>query len=267
LNAEIEMEHLLFEVRDNVGYLTLNRPQAANAVNFELARELAAVSLQCDEDQSVRAVLMTGAGRIFCGGGDLKAFAAQPPEELPAYLKQVTFYLHKAVHRFARMNAPLIIAVNGNAGGAGMSLALAGDITLAGESSKFTLAYTRIGLTPDGSSTYYLPRLVGMRRAMELALTNRTLSAREAEAMGLITRVVPDAELMSQAEALAREIALGPTTAFGGVKRLLYAAANTPLDAQMELETEWIADAARTADAHEGIAAFLAKRTPKFTGE
>jgi 2-(1,2-epoxy-1,2-dihydrophenyl)acetyl-CoA isomerase len=260
------MPELLFEVRDQVGYLTLNRPEAANALNFEMARDLEVVSLRCDEDPNVRAVLMTGAGKMFCGGGDLKAFAAQPAAELPAYLKKVTLYLHKAIHRFARMKAPLIIAVNGNAGGGGMSLALAGDIVFAGESSRFTLAYTRVGLTPDGSSTYYLPRIIGARRTMELALTNRTLTAREAEAWGLITRAVPDAELMEQAEACAKELAQGPTKAFGGVKRLLYAAANTSLDEQMELESEMIADAGRTEDARGGIAAFLAKRAPKFNG-
>lgn len=261
------MPNLLFEVRDNVGYVTLNRPEAANAINFDLAKELASVALHCDEDRTVRAVLLTGAGKLFCGGGDLRSFAAQPPEKLPAHLKEVTLYLHKAIHLFARMNAPVVMAINGNAGGAGMSLALAGDITFAAESAKFTLAYTRVGLTPDGSSTYYLPRLVGVRRAMELALTNRVLTAREAAAMGLITGAVPDAELMDRANAIVSELAHGPTTAFGGVKRLLYASANMTLDAQMEVETEWIADAARSNDAREGIAAFLAKRAPKFTGE
>jgi 2-(1,2-epoxy-1,2-dihydrophenyl)acetyl-CoA isomerase len=264
---EVKVKQLLFEIRDNIGYITLNRPEAANAINFDLAKELASIALRCDEDREVRAVLLTGAGKLFCGGGDLKSFAAQPPGKLPAHLKDVTLYLHKAIHLLARMNAPVVMAINGNAGGAGMSLAMSGDITLAAESAKFTLAYTRVGLTPDGSSTYYLPRLVGVRRAMELALTNRTLSAREAETMGLITRVVPDAELMNQANALALELARGATTAFGGVKRLLYASANMPLDAQMELETEWIADAARSTDAKEGIAAFLEKRTPKFIGE
>jgi len=203
---------------------------------------------------------------MFCGGGDLKAFAAQPPAELPAYLKKVTFYFHKAIHRFARMQVPLVVAVNGNAGGGGMSLALAGDIVLAAESARFAMAYTRVGLTPDGSSTYYLPRLIGLRRTMELMLTNRVLTAQEAEAMGLITRAVPDVELQKQSEALASELAQGPTKAFGGVKRLLYAAANTSLDEQMELESETIGDAGRTVDAQEGITAFLAKRAPKFNG-
>jgi 2-(1,2-epoxy-1,2-dihydrophenyl)acetyl-CoA isomerase len=260
--AEVE-----FEVRGHVGYITLNRPDAANALDAEVARQLHLAALGCDESNQVRAVLMTGAGRMFCGGGDLKAFAAQPREELPAYLKSVTLYFHQAIHCLARMRAPLIVAVNGNAGGGGMSLALAGDIVLAAESARFTMAYTRVGLTPDGSSTYTLPRLIGLRRAAELMLTNRTLSAREAEQMGLITRVVPDADLKQQAEALVQELAQGATYALGGVKRLLYSSATASLAEQMELETEWIAEMARMRDAHEGIAAFLGKRAPKFGGD
>ncbi|MBV8054485.1 MAG: enoyl-CoA hydratase/isomerase family protein [Deltaproteobacteria bacterium] len=260
--AEVE-----FEVRGHVGYITLNRPDAANALNAEVARQLDQAALLCDENADLRAVLLTGAGRMFCGGGDLKAFAAQPLEQLPAYLKSITLHFHQALHRFARMRAPLVIAVNGNAGGGGMSLALAGDIVLAAESAIFTMAYTRIGLTPDGSSTYTLPRLIGLRRAAELMLTNRTLSAREAEQMGLITRAVPDAELRQQAEALVQELVQGATRAFGGVKRLLYSSATASLAEQMELETEWIAEMARTRDAHEGITAFLGKRAPKFSGD
>ncbi|MBV8772100.1 MAG: enoyl-CoA hydratase/isomerase family protein [Deltaproteobacteria bacterium] len=259
------MAEVQFEVRGNVAYITLNRPEAANALNAELARQLDQAALRCDENADVRAVLMTGAGRMFCGGGDLKAFAAQPPEQLPGYLKSVTLYFHQAIHRFARMRAPLVVAVNGNAGGGGMSLALAGDIVLAAESARFTMAYTRVGLTPDGSSTYTLPRLIGLRRAAELMLTNRTLGAREAEQMGLITRAVPDGDLRQQSEALVQELSQGATYAFGGVKRLLYSSATASLAEQMELETEWIADMARRRDAHEGITAFLEKRAPKFT--
>jgi 2-(1,2-epoxy-1,2-dihydrophenyl)acetyl-CoA isomerase len=260
--AEVE-----FEVRGHAAYITLNRPDAANALNAEVARQLDQVALRCEENSDVRAVLITGAGRMFCGGGDLRAFASQPPAQLPAYLKSVTLFFHQALHRFARMRAPLVVAVNGNAGGGGMSLALAGDIVLAAESARFTMAYTRVGLTPDGSSTYTLPRLIGLRRAAELMLTNRTLSAREAEQMGLITRTVPDGQLQEQAHALVDELVQGATRAFGGVKRLLYSSATATLAEQMELETEWIADMARTRDSQEGITAFLGKRAAKFTGE
>jgi 2-(1,2-epoxy-1,2-dihydrophenyl)acetyl-CoA isomerase len=258
---------LNFEVRENVAHITLNRPEAANALNLALAQELEEVSLRCNEGADVRAVLLTGTGKLFCAGGDLKSFAAQPPEELAAHLKRVTLYLHTAMNRFARMRAPLVMAVNGSAGGAGLSLICAGDIVVAAESARFTMSYTRIGLTPDGSSTYYLPRIVGLRRAMDLALTNRALTAREAEAIGIVTRVVPDGEVMTEAGKLAAELANGATTALGGVKRLLYASSQNTLAEQMELETELIAECSRTADAKEGIAAFLGKRAPKFSGK
>jgi 2-(1,2-epoxy-1,2-dihydrophenyl)acetyl-CoA isomerase len=258
---------LNFEVRDNVAHITLNRPEAANALNLALAQELEEVSLRCNEGVDVRAVLLTGSGKLFCAGGDLKSFAAVNPTELPAHLKRVTLYLHTAMSRFARMRAPLLMAVNGSAGGAGLSLICAGDVVLACESARFTMSYTRIGLTPDGSSTYYLPRIVGLRRAMELALTNRALTAREAEALGIITRVVPDGDVLSETGKLAAELASGATNALGGVKRLLYASFNNTLSEQMEMETELISDCARTADAQEGIAAFIGKRAPKFSGK
>ena len=258
---------LNFEMRENIAHITLNRPEAANALNLALAKELEEVSLRCNEGADVRAVLLTGSGKLFCAGGDLKSFAAVSAAELPAHLKHVTLYLHTAMSRLARMRAPLVIAVNGSAGGAGLSLICAGDIVIAGESARFTMSYTRIGLTPDGSSTYYLPRIVGLRRAMELALTNRALTAREAEAIGIITRVVPDGEVMAEAGKVASELANGATEALGGVKRLLYASTNNTLSEQMEMETELISDCARTADAQEGIAAFLGKRAPKFSGK
>jgi 2-(1,2-epoxy-1,2-dihydrophenyl)acetyl-CoA isomerase len=259
--------NLIFEVREHVAHITLNRPAAANALNLELAQELEEVSLLCDEDPAVRAVLLSGNGRIFCAGGDLKSFAAQEPAHLAAHLKRVTLYLHQAIHRFARMRAPVVAAVNGNAGGAGMSLTCAADLVIAAESARFTLAYTRVGLTPDGSSTYYLPRIIGVRRTMDLALTNRLITAREAENMGIVTRVVEDADLAAEALKLATELAHGATNAFGGVKRMLYASMNNSLAEQMELETEVIAEVSRTADAREGIASFLAKRPPVFTGK
>jgi 2-(1,2-epoxy-1,2-dihydrophenyl)acetyl-CoA isomerase len=259
--------NLLFDLRQNVARITLNRPDAVNALSLEMARELEEASLRCEDDRAVRAVLLSGAGRIFCAGGDLKAFAAQSPAEVPIYLKKLTFHLHKAVSRFARMKAPLVGAIHGNVGGAGMSIACACDFVLAAESARFTLAYTRAGLTPDGSSTYFLPRIIGLRRTMELAITNRALSAREAHELGLVTRVVPDAELLTQAETLAADLASGPTHAFGGVKRLLRESATNSLEDQMELEAELIGEMGRSADAREGIEAFLSKRAPKFRGQ
>src|SRR5262249_23799967 len=205
---------LLFEVRDSVARITLNRPDAANALNLELSKDLMHAALQCDEDPTIRAVVLTGTGRMFCAGGDLKSFAAQG-ENLSYHLKEVTTYLHAAMSRFTRMNAPIVAAVNGTAAGAGMSLALACGLVLGGESARFTMAYTRVGLTPDGSSTYFLPRIVGLKRALELTLTNRLLSAKEACEWGIVTKVVPDANLSAEADALAAQLASGATGALG----------------------------------------------------
>jgi 2-(1,2-epoxy-1,2-dihydrophenyl)acetyl-CoA isomerase len=259
----MEYSTLLYEVKDHVARITLNRPDAANALDARMGHELMQVAIRAGEDRSVRAVILTGAGKMFCGGGDLKHFAMQG-EKLPAHLKELAGELHLAISRFARMEAPVIAAVNGSAGGAGLSLATFADIVIAAESAKFTLAYTRAGLSPDGGSTYFLPRIIGVRRALEMALTNRVLSAKEALEWGLVTRVVPDAELQAAAQSLAVQLAAGATHALGAAKRLLHHSFSESLETQMELEAIAIADQARTQHSREGIAAFIAKRAPKF---
>ncbi len=256
-------ETIALEVDGGVARLTLDRPAAANALNLQMAKELLAAALHCDETPAIRAVLLTGSGKFFCAGGDLAAFA-DAGNAMPLLLKELTVHLHAAISRFARMRAPVVAAINGPAAGAGFSLACAADLAIAAESARFTMAYTRAGLTPDGSATYSLPRLLGRRRTMELMLTNRTLTASEALAWGLVNHVTPDAELGREADALARRLAEGPTIAFGGVKLLLLA--DHDLETQMELEARAIADAARTADAREGVHAFREKRPPRFGG-
>lgn len=264
--AAEEYTTLEFDIRDGVAHVTLKRPEAGNALNLELAQELLRAVLRCDEDPEVRAVLISGAGDMFCVGGDLKSFSEQE-EHLSYHLKEVTTYLHAAVSRMARMDPPVIAAVHGAAAGAGMSLACACDLVVAAESARFTMSYSNAGLTPDGSSTYYLPRLVGLRRATELTLTNRRLSAQEAEEWGIVTRVVPDEDLSEEATALASKLASGATRALGAAKRLLQSGLTETLETQMENETQSIAEMARTADAREGIAAFLEKRQAQFTGQ
>jgi len=259
----MKFETIAMEVRDGVARITLNRPAAANALDLQMAKELMTAALHCDETPTVRAVLLSGAGKFFCAGGDLAAFA-DAGDAMPRLLKELTIHLHAAISRFARMRAPVVAVVNGPAAGAGFSLACAADLAIAAESARFTMAYTRAGLTPDGSATYYLPRLLGTRRALELMLTNRTLAASEALAWGLVNRVVPDEELGRAADALASTLADGPTTAYGAVKRLVLTAHH--LEAQMEIEARAIADAARTADGVEGVRAFREKRAPKFVG-
>jgi 2-(1,2-epoxy-1,2-dihydrophenyl)acetyl-CoA isomerase len=265
MTDSMEYQNLRFELAEGVATITLNRPDAANAIDLALARELMQVAIRCDEDANVRAVLLTGAGRMFCAGGDLKSFAEQG-DRLPSHLKEVTTNLHAATSRFARMDAPLVVAVNGTAAGAGFSIAISGDLVVMAESAKLTMAYTAAGLSPDGSSTWFLPRLVGMRRAQELMLTNRRLSAAEALDWGLVNQVVPDAELVATADALARQLASGATRAFGTVKSLLASTFSESLETQMELEARGIAAMAGGSDGREGIAAFVAKRAPKFSG-
>lgn len=258
-------ENLIFDVEDGVARITLNRPEAANCIDLALGRELMQVAIRCDEEAGIRAVLLTGAGKMFSAGGDLKSFAAEG-DRVPAALKELTVYLHAASSRFARMNAPLVVAVNGMAAGAGFSLAVAGDLVIAAESAKFTMAYTAAGLSPDGSSTWFLPRLIGLRRTQELMLTNRRLSAAEAYDWGLVTQVVPDEKLQEEAQALAARLAQGPTRAYGVVKSLLASSTKEGLETQMELESRGIAAMSATADGREGIQAFLEKRAAKFTG-
>jgi 2-(1,2-epoxy-1,2-dihydrophenyl)acetyl-CoA isomerase len=258
-------ESVLLEKKEGVAHITLNRPDAANALDLKMAMELHEAALDCAADTSVRAVLITGNGRMFCAGGDLKLFHGE--EDIQRLLMNLTVYFHRAVSIFNRMDAPVVMAINGMAAGGGFSFAICGDIVIAAESAKFTVAYTAAGLSPDGCSTYLLPRFIGVRRAKELMLTNRVLSAAEAESYNIVDRVVPDDQLMEAAEAQARAFADGPTKAFGAVKRLLDSSFSNGIETQMELEARSIAALGASVDGREGVDAFVGKRKPGFKGE
>lgn len=262
----MEYQTLTFDVADSVATITLNRPDQANGLNLEMSKELSATAIRCDEDPDIRAVVITGSGRFFCAGGDLKAFAAAGAG-VGSLIKEMTLHFHGAISRLSRMNAPIVAAINGIAAGAGFSLAAACDLAIAAESAQFVSAYTAASLSPDGSSTYFVPRLVGIRRATELMLTNRRLSATEALDWGLINRVVPDDQLLETVRDMARGFATGATLAYGEVKRMLHASLSSTLETQMELEARTIADLTRTHDAMEGIHAFIEKREPRFRAE
>ena len=257
-------ETILLTKKDNIATITFNRPNAANGINPTLAREFAEASLECDKDDTIRCVILTANGKMFCAGGDLKAIGGEP-EKAAIKIKRMADDLHRATSTFARMNKPFIIAVNGMAAGAGFSIAITGDFVIAAESAKFTMAYTAAGLSPDGSSSYYLPRLIGTRKAMDLMITNRRLTAQEAESWGLINQVVADEELQHSALALAQKLANGPTDAFGIVKKLLLCSFDNSLETQMELEGRAISACADSPNGQEGIRAFLEKRKPKFS--
>lgn len=261
----MESQPILFTTDNGLARVTFNRPDAVNAMDRSFMREILSVADACQRDDSIRAVLMTGAGRMFSAGGDL-AWFGQHLENISTLLREATDHLHGAISCFARMPKPLVVAVNGPAAGAGFSLALLGDYKIAAESASFTMAYTAAGLSPDGGSSYLLPRLVGDARARELMLTNRKLSAREALDWGMINAVVPDDELAQAAEAMARRLAEGPTRAYATVKQLLDTSPHVGLETQLEFEARGIADNAAGADGQEGIAAFLARRKPVYRG-
>lgn len=261
-----DYQTLLFEKNHGIARITLNRPEAANGMDMALGRELLSAALSCDQDPDIRVVIVTGTGNFFSAGGDLKAFADYGTA-MSERIHELTVYLHAAVSRFARMRVPVIMAINGMAAGAGFSLAMAGDFVLASERARFTMAYTAVGLSPDGGASYFLPRLVGLRRAQELMISNRRLTAEEAQDWGLITKVCAHDGLMAEVQDLALQLANGATQAFGTVKSLLSTSFDNGLEAQMALEGEAIAQLAACADGQEGIQSFLTKRIPAFTGK
>jgi 2-(1,2-epoxy-1,2-dihydrophenyl)acetyl-CoA isomerase len=249
------------EVRERVARITLNRPEAGNALNLELATALrkAAEGLR---GSNVGAVILTGAGKAFCVGGDLRYM--HDAEEVGDAVLRLASQFHGALIALAALDAPVIAAVRGAAAGGGMSLAMACDLVLAAESARFTMAYTAIGFSPDGGSSWTLPRLVGRRRAAELMLLNERLDAAAARELGLVTRVVADDALDAEAASLARRMADGPARAHGAAKRLLRESATRGFAEQMAEEARTIAALAAAPDGREGVAAFLEKRAPRF---
>lgn len=263
-----------FEIHDQVGWIRIQRAHCFNALDLDTMQALFDIANRCSSDQRVRCVVIRGDGdKAFCAGGDVAGFEAAG-DDVPVLLREMTTYYHAALSRFSQMNAPVIASVNGVAAGAGIGLVAMADLALSVPGASFTSAYTLIGLSPDGSSTWYLSRLIGERRAKELFLTNRTLSAAEALDWGLINRVVDtgdsgDAQqgLDDATAELALRIASGPTRAFGHVKALMQRASTDTLESQMEAESRAIAELSLTRDGREGVAAFVGKRKPAFTGE
>ena len=256
-----EYQTIKFEQAGAIARITLNRPDAANGMNDTMTRELADAARRCDTE-ATKVVVLTGSGRFFCAGGDLKSFASAPSRG--RFIKGVADDLHRAISTFAHMDAVLITAVNGVAAGAGFSIAVTGDLVLAAESASFTMAYTSAGLSPDGSASYYLPRLIGIRKTQELMLTNRTLSAEDASEWGLVTEVVADAELADRANQLADQMAATSRQSNGAVKTLLLGTFKNGIEEQMELEGQLIAAAADSGDGREGVDAFMEKRKAEF---
>lgn len=257
---------VLMSVEDGVATVTLNRPEVFNALDLPTTEALVKAIQVCMDDDGVRAMILTGAGRAFCAGGDMKAAweYVQAGGDPRHFLRDLTVFLHRVTTDLRLMEKPVIAAVNGVAGGAGMSFAAACDLRLAAEGAKFKQAFTSIGLTPDSGWTALVPQLIGPARAVELLLLDPVLDAAQALALGLVHQVVSDDRLTERAREVATRLAQGPTTAFGGAKALVNAALWPMLEAQLERERQRIIAQAGTADFLEGLSAFVEKRDSRF---
>ena len=259
------MSDVLYAVDGPIARVTLNRESAGNAMNQEVCDLLCEAAIRADTDDNVRAIVITGAGRMFCAGGDLAAFTTT--DNMAKLLMELTATLHSAVARFARMQKPVVTMINGPAAGAGLSLAVSGDIAIAARSASFSIAYPGVGLSPDGGASFFIPRLVGMRRAQEMFLLNEKVTAETAAETGLVSRVVDDDKLVEETEKVLAKLVSMPTRALGRSRQLLAQSFDSSLETQLENEARAIAQSGREPDAKEGASAFAGRRKPVFTGK
>ena len=260
-------ESVLVEVlRPGVAQVTLNRPDTANGMNLDLLRALHDAVMQCHRMPDLRVLVLKGAGDHFCAGGDVKDFASKG-EDLPDYLREATAMLQTAISALVQLPAPVVAQVHGYAaGGGGLGLVCAADFVIAAESARFMSGAVRVGMAPDGGVSVTLTQLVGFRKAMEIILTNPTLTAKEAAEIGLITRVVPDAQLADEVDQLADQFAAAAPLALAASTRLLWSGLGSSVHTALPEEARTVSELSGTADAREGLAAVLERRTPSFEG-
>ncbi len=257
-------------VEDGIAWATLNRPAVLNAFSFDMRDEMIRFLKAIEADPAVRCVVLRGAGANFMAGGDVKAFTGQlalPPAERSALFEAMCHAMHPIIYLMRRLRQPVLASVHGACAGLGMSLVLASDLAMAADSAIFTLAYVRIGATPDGGASFFLPRTVGMKRAMEIALLSDRLDAQAAERLGIINRVIPAEQLATETLALARRLADGPAEAMARTKQLLSGALSHDLERHLQLEGISFAACTLSPDMREGVQAFVEKRRPKFSNQ
>ncbi|MDR7154148.1 2-(1,2-epoxy-1,2-dihydrophenyl)acetyl-CoA isomerase [Sphingobium xenophagum] len=259
------MDGIAFTVEEGIGWITLDRPEAGNAITLPLARALLAAAIRCQTDTAIRCIVLTGNGRLFCAGGDVQLLAGAG-DKRSEVLSELIATFHAAVARLARAPKPLVTLVNGPAAGAGFSLGMLGDVVIGARSAHFTAAYGAIGLTPDGGLSWLLPRLVGLRKAQEIILANRRIKAEEAEAIGLVTRIVDDEALADEGLRVATALADAPMAALAASRALLADSFETGLETQLDRELRSMAAAGAGRESEEGLSALLAKRPANFRG-
>ena len=263
------MADVIIEKQGGIVTATLNRPQSRNALSDEMVRTLDALFTEGEHDSSVRCYVIRGQGEHFMAGGDVKKFYAnrtKPAAERRADTERGVHQLHLLAYKMRRAPQPIVVSIRGAVAGFGMSLMMLADLAVAAEDAFFTLAYCHIGLSPDGSSTYTLPRIVGQRKAMELALLGERFGAQEALRLGLVNRVVPVAMLAEETDRLAQRIASGPAKAYGYIKKLFDSSLGNSFESQLQAEGVAVADCMASNDLVEGVTAFVEKRPPRFTG-
>lgn len=260
------MTDVLFRIESGVATLTLNRPGKLNAFTAEMLDVFNIHLHEAAIDEAVRAVVLTGTGRAFCAGQDLGDRSVRAGDEPPDLGESLEKRYNPAIRAIRSMPKPVVVGVNGVAAGAGANIALSGDIVVAARSAKFVQAFARIGLIPDSGGTYLLPRFVGLPRAMAVAMLAEPIDAETAQEWGMIWSVVDDDELPDVVAGLASELAAGPTRGFAAIKKAMYASPGNTFDEQLDLERDLQREAGRSDDYREGVAAFLEKRPPKFSG-
>ena len=258
------MSHIEINIEDQVCIIKLNRPEVFNSFNKEMAFELQEILDNCEKNPAVRSILLTGEGKAFCAGQDLQELTAPDGPKLSDIVRE---HYNPIIKRIRSIEKPIVCAVNGVAAGAGANIALACDITIAGESVAFIQAFSKIGLIPDSGGTFFLPRSIGMQKATALMMLADKVMAADAEKMGMIYKVCADESLMEETLKVAKKLAALPTIGLGLTKRALNKSITNYLTAQLALEDELQTAAGKTYDYNEGVAAFLEKRKPKFKGE
>jgi 2-(1,2-epoxy-1,2-dihydrophenyl)acetyl-CoA isomerase len=256
---------LHFEQCGAIGTLTFNRPNVFNAMNDELILALRDITTSLIGSTTLRALIVKGAGKAFLAGGDVALFY-QRRDAIADEVKPMGDALHAGIINIRNLPFPVIAQIHGAVAGAGLSVALACDFAIAAEGAQFTTAYAKIGLSPDGGSTFFLPRIVGMRKATELVMLSETITAAQAGELGLVNRVVAADQLDGEVQKLAERLAMGATQAFARAKRLITQSFSTPIEKHLDDEIAYFSECARTADFKEGVTAFVEKRKPDFNG-